>query len=129
RTAEGAMDRLHGMRLFVRVAELASFNRAADSLGLPKASVSAAVQQLESHLGTRLLQRTTRRVQLTQDGLACYGRCKDLLADVDEIEPMFQYGAGRRGERQRGDGGQALGLEAVPARVSAAPIPDTIRAL
>ena len=49
-----------------------------------------AVQQLENHLGTRLLQRTTRKVLLTQDGQAFYERCKDLLADVDELQGMFQ---------------------------------------
>jgi DNA-binding transcriptional LysR family regulator len=80
------------MQIFVRVAELAGFTRAADSLGLPKASVSAAVQDLESTLGTRLLHRTTRKVELTQDGRAYYERCKDLLSDVDELQAMFQRG-------------------------------------
>src|SRR5258707_2582905 len=63
------MDRLDAMRTFMRVAELESFTRAGASLGLPKASVSIAVRDLESAVGARLLQRTTRRVQLTQDGL------------------------------------------------------------
>jgi DNA-binding transcriptional LysR family regulator len=84
------MNRLEAMRIFVRVAELASFTRAADSLGLPKASVSTAVQQLESALGTRLLHRTTRKVQLTQDGSAFYERSKDLLTDMDDLQTMFQ---------------------------------------
>ncbi len=78
------------MHIFTRVAELASFTQAADALGLPKASVSTAVQQLEAELGARLLHRTTRKVQLTQDGQAFYERCKDLLADVDEVQTMFQ---------------------------------------
>ena len=69
---------------------MSSFTQAAESLGLPKASVSTAVQQLEARLGTRLLHRTTRRVQLTQDGQAFYERCKDVLADVDELGAMFQ---------------------------------------
>lgn len=57
------------------------------------------MQQLETQLGTRLLHRTTRRVQLTQDGQAYYERCKDLLADVDELQSMFQHldGAGLKG--------------------------------
>ena len=80
------MNRLDAMQIFVRVAELAGFTRAAESLGLPKASVSTAVQQLETMLGTRLLQRTTRRVALTHDGRAFYERCKDLLADMDELQ-------------------------------------------
>ncbi|WP_375576167.1 LysR family transcriptional regulator [Paracidovorax oryzae] len=95
-------DRMH---TFVRVAELASFTQAAEALGIPKASASTAVQQLETQLGTRLLHRTTRRVQLTQDGQAYYERCKDLLADVDELQSMFQHadgeGAGGGGLRGR----------------------------
>lgn len=78
------------MQIFARVAELSSFTQAAQVLGLPKASASLAVQQLEAQLGTRLLHRTTRRVQLTQDGQAYYERCKDLLDDVDELQAMFQ---------------------------------------
>lgn len=84
------MSTLDRMQIFTRVAELASFTQAADALGLPKASVSTAVQQLEAGLGTRLLHRTTRKVQLTQDGQVFYERCKDLLADVDEVQTMFQ---------------------------------------
>jgi DNA-binding transcriptional LysR family regulator len=80
------------LQIFTRVAELASFTQAADSLGLPKASVSQAVQQLETSLGTRLLLRTTRRVQMTQDGQLFYERSKDVLADVDELQSMFQQG-------------------------------------
>lgn len=77
------------MRQFARVAELASFTQAAESLGCPKATVSATVQRLERQLGTRLLHRTTRRVQLTQDGQAFYERCKDVLADLEELEQLF----------------------------------------
>lgn len=84
------MSTLDRMLIFTRVAELASFTQAADALGLPKASVSTAVQQLEAELGTRLLHRTTRKVQPTQDGQAFYERCKDLLADMDEVQTMFQ---------------------------------------
>jgi DNA-binding transcriptional LysR family regulator len=84
------MNRLDAMQIFVRVAELSSFTRAAESLALPKASMSAAVQKLEKLVGARLLHRTTRRVQLTQDGRAFYERCKDLLADMDELQSMFQ---------------------------------------
>lgn len=87
-----AMNRLDIMQVFVRVAELSSFTRAADSLGLPKASASAAVRKLETLLGTQLLHRTTRRVRLTADGQAFYERCKDVLDDVDELQSMFQHG-------------------------------------
>lgn len=84
------MNRIEAMHIFARVAELASFTKAADSLGCPKASTSTAVQHLEAQLGTQLLHRTTRRVQLTQDGQRFYERCKDVLADLDELSTMFQ---------------------------------------
>jgi DNA-binding transcriptional LysR family regulator len=87
------MNQLDAMQVFVRVAELASYTRAADSLGMPKASMSTAVQQLESEFGTQLLHRTTRKVQMTLDGRAFYERCKDLLADMDELQTMFQQGS------------------------------------
>jgi DNA-binding transcriptional LysR family regulator len=84
------MNRIDAMHVFVRVAEMASFTKAADSLGLPKASASTAVQQLETELGTQLLHRTTRKVQMTQDGQRFYERCKTVLADLDELDAMFQ---------------------------------------
>lgn len=83
------MDKIYAMQLFVRVAELASFSRAADSLGVPKGSVSRQVQSLENQLGTQLLHRTTRRVQLTQDGMVYYERAKDLLSNLDELDGLF----------------------------------------
>ena len=84
------MSFLDHMLVFSRVAELSSFTQAADSLGLPKASASNAVQQLENRLGVRLLHRTTRKVVLTHDGQAFYERCKDALSDMDELQTMFQ---------------------------------------
>lgn len=86
------MNQLDAMRIFLRVAELASFTQAANNLGIPKATVSSAVQQLEGELGTRLLHRTTRKVQVTQDGQVYYQRCKDLLADLEEVQGLFRSG-------------------------------------
>jgi DNA-binding transcriptional LysR family regulator len=83
------LNRIEAMHIFVRVAELASFTQAANAMGLPKASISTAVQQLERELGTRLLHRTTRRVQMTQDGQVFYERSKDLLADFEELQHLF----------------------------------------
>lgn len=88
------MDKIHAMQLFIRVAELESFSRAADTLGLPKGSVSRQIQALENHLGTQLLHRTTRRVQLTQDGMVYYERGKDLLSNLDELDGLFQHDPG-----------------------------------
>ena len=85
------MDKIHAMQLFVRVAELESFSRAAETLTLPKGSVSRQIQALENRLGTQLLHRTTRRVSLTQDGMVYYERAKDLLANLDELDGMFLH--------------------------------------
>jgi DNA-binding transcriptional LysR family regulator len=84
------MLRLDALLMFTRVAELSSFTQAAETLGLPKATVSTAVQTLEAHLGTQLLYRTTRRVQLTHDGQLFYERAKDLLADAEDLSGLFQ---------------------------------------
>lgn len=84
------MDRLETLAAFVRVAELSSFTQAAASLGLPKSAVSSAVAALEARLGTQLLYRTTRRVQLTHDGHAFYERARDLLSDARDMDAMFQ---------------------------------------
>ena len=84
-----AMD-LHELRIFASVAELASFSRAAEQLGLAKGRVSTAVQQLEAQLGTRLLQRTTRSVRLTPDGERFLDRCKELLTEAEQLQAMFQ---------------------------------------
>lgn len=97
------MNTLEAMGIFIRVTEMASFTQAASSLGLPKASVSGAVKQLENLLGTQLLHRTTRKVQLTQDGLSFYERGKDLLADMDELQSMFQHGDAEISGRLRVD--------------------------
>lgn len=84
------MDKIYAMKLFVRVAERESFSRAAEDIGLPKGSVSRQIQALEHQLGILLLHRTTRRVQLTQDGMVYYERAKDLLSNLDELEGLFQ---------------------------------------
>jgi LysR family transcriptional regulator, regulator for bpeEF and oprC len=84
------LDRIDLFRTFTRVVECASFTRAADALGLPRSSVSAAVIDLEARVGARLLHRTTRKVAPTQDGAAFYERCLRLIADVEETEGLFR---------------------------------------
>jgi DNA-binding transcriptional LysR family regulator len=84
------MNKLELLRTFVRVSEMSSFTLAGESLGLPRSTVSEHIQALETLLGTRLLQRTTRKVQATQDGLVLYERSKDLLSHMDEIEGLFR---------------------------------------
>jgi DNA-binding transcriptional LysR family regulator len=87
--SEAGLNSIENMQIFLRVADLCSFTQAAEALGLPKATISTAVQRLESALGTRLLHRTTRRVQMTQDGQVFYERCQDLLADMEELQGLF----------------------------------------
>lgn len=83
------MDRFNAMRVFTRIVELGGFAKAADSLQLPRASVTILIKQLEAHLGVQLLQRTTRHVSPTLDGAAYYQRCVQLLTDLEETEAVF----------------------------------------
>jgi LysR family transcriptional regulator, regulator for bpeEF and oprC len=80
------MDKLQAMQLFVRVVETGGMSRAADSLGIPKATATTLIQQLEAALGVKLLNRTTRTVSVTTDGAAYYPRCVSILADVQDTE-------------------------------------------
>ncbi|CDN61076.1 LysR family transcriptional regulator PA2877 [Burkholderia cenocepacia H111] len=84
------MDKLDQVRIFLQVAEMGSFIKAAHALDAPRATVSAAVQQLETALGTRLLHRTTRQVQLTADGALLLERGRRLLAEADELDRLFR---------------------------------------
>lgn len=83
------MDRFNAMRVFTRIVELGGFARAADSLHMPRASVTILIKQLEAHLGVQLLHRTTRQVSTTLDGQAYYQRCVSLLADLADTEAAF----------------------------------------
>lgn len=77
------------MRVFTRVAERRSFTLAAEDIGLPRSTVTDAVKQLESRLGVKLLDRTTRSVSPTLDGEAYYERCLSILADLEDAEGAF----------------------------------------
>lgn len=113
-----SLDRVEAMRIFSQIAELGSFTQTAQSLSLPKASVSKAMQQLESQLGTQLLFRTTRRVTLTQDGELYYQRCKDLLADLDELNSYFRQTGDQLKGRLRVDMPVRLAKNAVIPRLA-----------
>lgn len=80
------MDRFDSLQLFVRIVELGSFTRAAAELGLPRATATHAIKQLETRLQSRLLERTTRQVRTTVDGQAFYERCVHLLAELEDAE-------------------------------------------
>ncbi|WP_426990957.1 LysR substrate-binding domain-containing protein [Cupriavidus sp. 30B13] len=83
------------MRVFQRIVEANSFTRAAETLGLPPSSVTSIVQNLEAHLGVRLLQRTTRRLSLTPDGAVYFEHCNRILDDIDSVEGSFPGVAGK----------------------------------
>ena len=89
--------RLEAVRMFVKVAELASFTRAAEHLSLSKGRVSSGVQELEAEIGSRLLQRSTRAVRLTSDGEQFLVAARQWVADADELAGMFQAPSGLRG--------------------------------
>ena len=80
------MDRLEAMRILLRVAERGSFSAASRDLGVPLATVSRKVNELETHLGARLLVRTTRKVALTDTGEAYLASARRILEDVEETE-------------------------------------------
>jgi len=80
------MDQLLALRVFVRIAETGAFGKAADTLAIPRPTVTKLVQDLEAHLGIKLLQRTTRRVSVTPEGAAYYERATRLIADLDEMD-------------------------------------------
>jgi LysR family transcriptional regulator for bpeEF and oprC len=93
------MDKIKAMRAFVRIVEANSFSKAAQTLNLPRAAVTATIQKLEAALGVQLLQRTTRRLSLTAEGLDYFRDCQDILQAVDVAEARFK---GQDAARPRG---------------------------
>lgn len=80
------MDRIHAMQMFVRVAEAGSFVRAAETLSLPASTVTSTIKNLEKYLKVRLLNRTTRRVSLTPEGMQYLAQCREILALIEHSE-------------------------------------------
>ena len=97
------MDRFDAMQAFARVVETGSFTKAADTLHMSKTSVTQLVQQLEARLRVRLLNRTTRKVNVTADGAAYYERVIRLLADMDDAETSLSAAASAPRGRLRVD--------------------------
>jgi DNA-binding transcriptional LysR family regulator len=101
-------NQMQAMRAFVRVVEAGTFTKAADSLRIPKPTVTKLVQGLENHLRTRLLNRTTRRVTVTPDGSAYYERVVRLLGDLEDIEASVTHAQQKPRGRLRIDAGAAV---------------------
>ena len=102
------MDQLLALRVFVRIAEAGTFAKAADSLNIPKPTVTKLVQSLESHLGVKLLQRTTRRVTITPEGAAYYERAVDLITELQDMDSQVGKARVQHKGRLRVDVGSSL---------------------
>jgi LysR family transcriptional regulator for bpeEF and oprC len=112
------MDQLQGMRVFTRVAELGSFARAASTLDLSRAMASSYVAQLEKHLGTRLLHRTTRKVSVSPQGAVYLEHCKRILAELEAADDQLRLARNQPQGKLRVDVPVAFGkyllLPAIP---------------
>ncbi len=126
------MDKVKAMQCFVRIVEANSFTKAAETLNLPRAALTATMQRLEAFLGTVLLQRTTRRLALTPDGLQYYQQCLEILGAIDAAELSLRAPEARhpRG-KLRVDLPSTLGLHLVVTRLAEfrAAYPDVTLAL
>jgi DNA-binding transcriptional LysR family regulator len=103
------MDILQAMKTFVAVVEAGSFVGAVDMVALSKPAISRHIADLEQRLGVRLLQRTTRRLSLTDEGQLYYQRCKEVLQAVDEAEAEAGSATGQARGRLRIGAPQTFG--------------------
>lgn len=110
------MDHLQAIRAFVRVVEAGSFIRASESLQIPYATLSKSIQALEKRLRVKLLERTTRRVSVTEDGAAYYQRMRQLLDELDDVEATLgRAHASPRGRLRVDTGGSVASGILIPA--------------
>src|SRR5258708_8016084 len=89
------MDQLLSLRVFTRIADAGTFVKAAESLKLPPSTVTNLIQDLESHLGVKLLYRTTRRVRVTPEGAAFYERA---IRDISDVDALDRFVANQRAQ-------------------------------
>ncbi|HZX29548.1 MAG TPA: LysR family transcriptional regulator [Telluria sp.] len=116
------MNKLQAMEVFVQVVDAGGFTRAAETLQLPKATVSTLVQSLEQSLQVKLLNRTTRHVSVTADGAAYYERCLRILNDVRDAEESVSRNRASPSGRLRVDASTGVANEIlIPA------LPDFFR--
>lgn len=110
------MDQLQAIRAFARVVEAGSFTKAADTLGMPNATLTKSVQALEAHLRVKLLQRTTRRVSVTPEGAQYYEKTQRLLKELDDVDASFNAAQSRPHGQLRVDlGSSVASLVLLPA--------------
>src|SRR5580698_3306113 len=87
------MDVLTAMKVFVKVVEANSYANAAEALNMGVPRISRTISELEDHLGIRLLQRTTRRMSLTEAGRIYVDRCRQILGDLEDTHSMLSSNA------------------------------------
>ncbi len=109
------MDRLSAMKVFCAVVDAGGFSRAADKLGLSTSSVTNQVLALETHFNIKLLNRTTRRMSLTDEGRQCYDQARTLLLDMSELESNL------RDSNQHPRGSLRVDMPAIISRTLVAP--------
>ena len=120
------MDRIDAMRAFITVVTEGSFTLAAERLALSPQLVSKHIAQLEKHLGARLLNRTTRKLSLTDEGQVAFERWRQILEDLDEVDSDMAQRRGRptgtlRLTAPAPDGGLMVALAFAPEGVASAP--------
>lgn len=116
------MDRLHGILVFLRVVETGTLSAAARALGVSTAAVSATLARLERKLAVRLLNRTTRRLNMTEEGAEFYARCKQITADLEDAELTVSRAGRVASGRLRVGMPSALGRMCIVPR-----LPDFVR--
>jgi LysR family transcriptional regulator for bpeEF and oprC len=110
------MDQLLAIRAFVRIAEAGTFAKAADSLDLPRSTASKLIADLEDQLGTKLIQRTTRTVNVTPEGAAYYERAVRLIGELEDMNAAVSNTRAQLRGRLRIDIGSSLAnLILIPA--------------
>lgn len=107
------MNKLQAMEVFVHVVDTGSFTRAADQMQLPKATVSTLIQTLETTLAVKLLNRTTRQINVTADGAAYYERCLRILSDVRDAEESLSRNRASPSGRLRVDAPTAMSRDMI----------------
>jgi DNA-binding transcriptional LysR family regulator len=111
-----ALDQLLAIRVFIRIADARSFAKAADSLNIPRSSVTKLLQDLEQHLGTKLIERSTRSFTITQAGKAYREQSLSLLAGLEEMDLAARQARASPQGRLRVDVGSSLAnLIIIPA--------------
>ncbi|WP_342113552.1 LysR family transcriptional regulator [Pseudoduganella sp. OTU4001] len=110
------MDQLLAIRAFARVVEAGSFTKAADTLGMPNASLTKSIQALEAHLRVKLLHRTTRRVSVTPEGAQYYEKTQRLLKELDDVDASFSAAQSKpRGHLRVDIGSSTASMVLLPA--------------